>query len=163
MQWPHAGHEMAGTEDFSSLGPDTPTFCSDIVNGAFYPCAQSQVAAKAEPLDTICGISLDLIAACIHPRPVGIGGERKAVQMRGYVALCARVTVMPPGSADSFGLLKNQKIRTSCPHQRGAHGDSGHSGAQNHDIMIQAAGETHGFEPASGRPVAVARTVSSAT
>src|SRR5207245_10443663 len=104
--------------------------------------------------DSIAGGALAQVLAelwrkRVGSRPVGVLGERVAVQVRRYVALAAGVGVGPPGPADLLVALEYHEVLDAGLLEADRHAQAPEPGAQDHHSELASVSCGHVVSPVS--------------
>src|SRR5205085_549084 len=68
--------------------------------------------------------------------PLGVQGEGEGIEVRGDVALAARVAVVPPGAADVAVLLEDDEVLDPLLAQADGGTQAGEAGADDGDATV---------------------------
>ena len=99
-----------------------------------YVVSESNTRSDVELTHHCVDVIENLTTTGIGVRPVGIGRETVRIQPRRYVAGCARVSVVAPGSTDGAAAFEDRDILDSTVAQSDSGTDSGESRTDDHGV-----------------------------
>jgi len=130
-----SGHEDLGG-DGVVRGLDPPALPFVVPIGRLDLLAETDVRHDAVADGALAQVVPDLVAQREGARPVRVRGERERVQVRGHVALHARIGVLPPGAAHVVGLLEHDEVVDALLPEPDRHAEAGKAGADDRDALV---------------------------
>jgi hypothetical protein len=109
----------------------------------FVPLCAGDLGAEADMPEEVV-----LLRATLHvvedlrlrrpfPRPIGFLFEREAVGKRRYVAGCAGIGIVAPGTAEPIGLFEDSEGIDSQPGELDAQAEAGEAGADDRNLACR--------------------------
>src|SRR6266478_4229600 len=136
VQCAHAGDKHAGANAHSVAGACVPYAFGIIPNRFLETRIQPEIRRKPVMLDAAFQIVVDFLLAWIHARPFRRWRERKRIKVRWNIASAAGVTILPPGAADLFALIDDQKRFHAGFEKFYTHADAGKASADDEHVDV---------------------------
>ena len=140
-QLPDGADQQVGSEDAAIRGPYGPACLSLIEGRAQHLRPEPDMAAHVQIVGAAFEIGVDFGLGGKGPRPVGIGGEGKGIEVRRDIAGRAGIGVVAPDAAHGVGLFQHDEVLDALALQPRRHADAGKARADD-DGGPSAAGAT---------------------